>query len=476
MAGVHSVVRWLLVALLGCLGAWQQAHAYPATSEPQYQIPGIPATKGSTLALVCSNNFYWFAGSYGGWAVVDDSAAPSPYYQGKSCVMSCPSCGTPTASNYSRKDYFQILASELKCNAGGTLSGSQCVCPAGQVDTGTSCSSAQAAYCASVAGTYGGDRVVKTASSVFGTTQTVCVDGLGPLSDGSFASCSATGPVGTAGQDRDGGSWYGWVSPATYTGSTCSGSETASVPPKQDPEPCTPTTCAPPKGKCPGTVNGVAVWVECSESTSQKKTEEESTTQNPDGTTTTKEGDTTQTTTCSGGTCVTTTVTNTTVNGSTTTSTGSSSASKGEYCKGNPDDPQCGDTGGWGGTCTAGFQCSGDPVLCAAAKGVWQQKCALIDGPATATTEQSAYTAAKAGGTGYQMTTTTVSISAANFDSSNSLGVSGQCLADIPIVVWGTSISVPISNVCPHLATLGTIMLALAWLMAAVIVGKGVTA
>lgn len=280
--------------------------------------------------------------------------------------------------------------------------------------------------------------------------------------------------------------WAVRITGVTYTGSMC-------MPGPETPEPGVGET---PKkeeglrpenqGKCPGTVNGVEVWVECGWTESRRNSEKEQETQNPDGSVDKKTEGTTQTTECKGGVCTTTTTTTTTSctkatpeaaeSCETTVTTGASSAGKGAYCQENPGDPQCGDQSAWGGTCAAGFECKGDAVMCATARAVWLEKCALIDGPATATAEQEAYTAAKAGGEGYELTSTTVGIGTDRFSSANALGVAGQCIADLGVVVWGFSLSLPLSAVCSHLEMLGVVMLAVAWLMAAVIVGKGVTA
>jgi hypothetical protein len=74
------------------------------------------------------------------------------------------------------------------------------------------------------------------------------------------------------------------------------------------------------------------------------------------------------------------------------------------------------------------------------------------------------------------MTTQTISIGPSNFDASNSLGVAGSCVTNKTVTVWGAQVVLPFSDICPYLAHLGTVLVFVAWIGAAVIVGKGVTA
>jgi hypothetical protein len=453
----------LILALLLLLGAGV-AYGYPATNGTEYQIPGIPATKGATLPLVCSNNFYWFSGSYGSWAVVDDTA-PAPYFQGKSCVLGFNGGPTPTASSYARKDYFQILT-VLQCTAGGTLSGSACVCATGEVDTGTSCSNLQQQAC-TLANTTKADTWVTGTGAIPLPGATICLDnGCNGTFEGGIKATNNVTKVTT------------WEGRATYTGATCTYNPDAPNAPKPD-------SC--PNGQT-GEINGVFVCLPYNsdlntmESTATKSTTTSGTSTSSQGgtpTSTTTTSTDKSTTTCTGSACTTTTTTTTTKgDGSSSEETKTETSTRDAHCQKNPADAVCKAAEGsrFAGSCQSGFSCSGDAAMCAIAQGVYQQKCALIDGPTTPTSEQGAYAAAKAGGTGYELDKLPISVSQANFSSANSLGVGGQCVSDLPIVVWGTSVLLPISKVCPHLATLGTIMLALSWLMAAVIVGKGVTA
>ena len=50
---------------------------------------------------------------------------------------------------------------------------------------------------------------------------------------------------------------------------------------------------------------------------------------------------------------------------------------------------------------------------------------------------------------------------------------SGQCIRDLSVVVAGHSITLPMSKICPSLAIIGNIMVAVSLLLAIRIVGRG---
>jgi hypothetical protein len=253
------------------------------------------------------------------------------------------------------------------------------------------------------------------------------------------------------------------------------------------------TSTAPRQGNCPpgqfkGSVNGVDVCIApvpdngvTTRSTSGTGTV---TTSLPNGNTDTT--GITKETTCTGSTCTTTTHSTTT----TTTGTGTFSQTtssvgttdKGTFCQQNPRDANCTGGGGGGGTgdgvdstfggsCTQEFTCSGDAVMCAIAKADNQQKCALID---KVSTESQLYDSVKATGSTSGLTTSTTALSSSSFDSSNALGVSASCITDRSVTVWGTSVSLPFSQVCGTLGQLGSLLLAISYLSAFAIVARGV--
>lgn len=57
-------------------------------------------------------------------------------------------------------------------------------------------------------------------------------------------------------------------------------------------------------------------------------------------------------------------------------------------------------------------------------------------------------------------------------DMSDALG-GGGCISDLSISVLGQSISLPISVICPYLAMLGNVLVAVSLLLAVRIVGRG---
>lgn len=469
----------------------------------QYQIQpdrgqGWQSDIGSALAAYCST-FYSCAKVY---FTSTPSCPGTPYSTDQLGPGTAPLCGVDAQDGHisSLGDHTiaqrSTTVTTYGCpgnSANSITDPSSCACSTGYMETTANAApwtkacvvNAASVYCQGISGTYGGPRVFQTATyGIPSGPSTLCVGGLGPLSDGSSASCAVTGSSYTAAATQDGKN-YVWVDTVTYTGSVCSGTESASAATPKDtatagsPTACTdPASCAPPAGKCPGTVNGVAVWVTCGSTTTRNTTSSTTGTTGTDGTTTTTGTSTTQTTACTNGSCNTTTSTSTTVTAGssapvTTTSTSSVTAGQDAYCKDHPTATQCRDLGTWGGSCSAGYTCSGDAAMCAAARGVYEQKCALVDGPGSAAEKQAYAAAAAASGSG--LSNTSISISGANFDSSNALGVGAQCVSDLTVTVWGTSQTIAISKVCPWLTTLGSIMLALAWLSAAVIVGKGVT-
>lgn len=102
-----------------------------------------------------------------------------------------------------------------------------------------------------------------------------------------------------------------------------------------------------------------------------------------DGTTTEK---TTSTTTeCKDGKCTTTTKTTTTIKGADgqqigdpTTESKTETKPEADFCKANPQHPQCAGTetgGAFSGGCTTGFACTGDAVQCAIARAAHAEAC-----------------------------------------------------------------------------------------------------
>ena len=229
----------------------------------------------------------------------------------------------------------------------------------------------------------------------------------------------------------------------------------------------------PPKGKCPGTVNGVTVYVNCDSSVTVTAT---STTSTSGSSTRTFDG--TKETTCTGGTCTSTVTGTTTITtggsgsggaGVTSTSAPTSSTTadpQDDYCTRFPDGPLC-KSSRFGGSCNSQFTCDGDASLCATAKAANRTACAFsVD--ATANAALAAATASVSALTG-----TVIDLGPSSFDSSDALGGGGQCIQDLTVTVWSKSVTLPLSQICPQLEVIGQILVAVSFLLAIRIVSRG---
>ncbi len=140
------------------------------------------------------------------------------------------------------------------------------------------------------------------------------------------------------------------------------------------------------------------------------------------------------------------------------------------FCKENPDLPICKESS-FGGSCASNFTCDGDAIQCAIAKEQHIRACKMFDDPSP---ESQLYEANK-GKEGNQTQdlpgNETVSI-AGRIDMSNALGA-GSCVPDRTVTVWGQSVVLPISSICPSLAMFGQLLVAVSLLLAARIVMRG---
>lgn len=327
------------------------------------------------------------------------------------------------------------------CPANSTLNGTNCTCNSGYTQSGSTCVDPLAQACAALAGqtTY---VTVPGQQSVGGS---VC----GPTGCGMAMGSPLIRAKNPAGQ---------WITEgeATFSGSTC----TASAPsaPQAVQDPC-------PDGQ-PGTVNDQPVCIPYVGGEVERETGKSETTTGPDGT---KQTTTTSVTSCTGNSCTTTTTNTTVVNGGTpTTTTTQTEQPRNEYCQQNPLAPQCKESS-FSGSCGAGFSCQGDAVQCATARELHAISCGL-----KAESPESALYAASANATPgpADIPSNTVSVGPGDLDSSNALGVAA-CLADLPLTVAGTSVTLPLSSVCGHLEYLRLMLLAVAYLMAFRIVARG---
>lgn len=239
----------------------------------------------------------------------------------------------------------------------------------------------------------------------------------------------------------------------------------------------------PEKEKCKsgytGTVNGVEVCVNKVPDNGVGGDKTETETKNGDNTV--KEVKDTKTE-CKNGVCTTTTTTTTTTTNTTTnttttnTTTNTTTEGKGSFCEQNKGSKLCsdGDDKGssFGGTCAAGFKCEGDAIQCAIAQEQHRRACKLFDDQ---TPESQLYDAEKTK-TGKRTDdlpgNETIEFGSSMYNSSNALGA-GTCISDLPVEVLGQTVSLPISQICPHLATLRLALLAFGALLWVLIVFRG---
>lgn len=344
------------------------------------------------------------------------------------------------------------------CPANSTLSSGSCICDSGYTQDGSACvvvKTPEETYCESLDGQTAVASMPRPSSS----------SGLGSFSTCysnpySLSACSGTMQPDLCGEYGGGAYCTGKV---TFSSSApCTGTPTP-----EDPDPVpTPLPEPLPPGMCPGEVNGVPVNVPCTSTTSSSTSSKDTS----DSSGNTGSETTSRTTTCTGsGSCSTTTTTTTTTNGVSVTKTETTSQPKGEFCAQNPGAAECGDKSSFGGSCASGFTCTGDPVQCASAKKVHELSCAV--------TEPSAESALYADSVDLSagaadLPSQSISIGPGSFASGNALGVSA-CIADRTVTIAGTSVTVPFSDICPYLAHLRLMLLAVAWLMAFRIVSKG---
>ena len=275
---------------------------------------------------------------------------------------------------------------------------------------------------------------------------------------------------------------------ARVTGETCVATGTGGVPNDAPPgteedEPGKPNDC--PYGLVKG-VNGSIVCAYDDPNGTIEGTETSSV-KNPDGTT----SDTKKETRCDGGVCTTTTTTTTrdAAGNVTGVKTDEKKESIGQTCNKDPGNKVCATTGGGGGeggagfsgTCEAGFVAKGeDPIANAMALEQHKRNCQFFEKKPDATDETREYDAMlQKGKTGGDQTgdlpassKREVTIGPSDFDYSSAIGAQ-QCFTDRSVSIWGRSIAIPLSIVCPWLEILGNILVVVGSLLAARIVVRG---
>lgn len=446
-------------------------------------------------------------------------AAPAAYsaaYGGTAFVSSFEDTACFVQSSLTGGEIFTFEGGSSACPANSSTAPGGCQCNAGYVEN-----SAQTACelppdpCVDVKGAIYGE--IEWASTTKGNHYG-CVGGEGMIAScQTVAVCDYTQRTpGQAGYTCRGNAYATGARSVMCTG-TGESSDSPSKPPVTDPvnpdKPPVPGQPAParcPAGQAPGEFNGARICAPTgsgSETSTPAPGNGSSTVNNSDGSSTTS----TQTgrTTCVQGQC--TTVTNNTnvttnapgndtcpsgqtpgtktVNGQTrTTCTGTKEGTTTEaqtgFCEKNPKDKQCDGDGAdnsFGGACAGGFKAvSDDAVLNAMAEEQYRRNCEFFEKKPDATDETRAYDAmvakGKQGGdqTGDlpEGSKRDYTIGPGDFDYTSAIGPQ-QCFTDRSVTMWGKSIAIPLSVVCPWLEILGNILVVVGSLLAARIVVRG---
>lgn len=142
----------------------------------------------------------------------------------------------------------------------------------------------------------------------------------------------------------------------------------------------------------------------------------------------------------------------------------------GGFCEENPDSPICKE-GSFGGSCAAGFQCDGDAIQCSIAREQHIRNCKLFDDESP----ESQLYAANKDKTGDQTLdlpgNETVDLGN-RIDMTDALG-GGAGVSDLIITVAGQTITLPFSQLNSILAALGNILVAISFLIALRVIGRG---
>jgi hypothetical protein len=328
-----------------------------------------------------------------------------------------------------------------------------------------------------------------------------------------FGDCKVAGAFSVCGCKGDSCQCQTGASGAQFTGENCTDSVTGS---STAPAATTSTSSRP---ECTGTINGVQVKYPCTETTtSASTTATNSTTPN-------QATQTTTTTTCKDGKCTTVTTTSgttqtpaspgststpndaglgpdflkcTRADGSyffylasqpylclslpTTTTTSVTSPTvtatvtenQDDFCKKNPRDPLCKETGdsSFSGNCQSLFTCDGDAALCAAAKATNETNCQL---KALEVTDKSFSVVGTTAATGQDPSDhprkNKSEVDIGTFNTTNPF--SNQCPPDYTISTSVVNLVLPLSSACSVLVLMGQIAVALTSLACALWLVKG---
>lgn len=365
------------------------------------------------------------------------------------------------------------------CPSGGTLEGTTCTiaptCPStgGWTLSGTSCTRTDCAWPRQrdEAGACG---CPTGAGGVYGAADDGSAGGAGKKPSGAFclsfngtpgeAGCMATpGGTGTSVQGAD-GSWSWWSSSRSFTGAACTQGATPADPKTEtDIEKCAK------EGKTPGYVNGQLHCVAKNPNTPTEKSSVKTTEKRDASGAVTETTTTTTTEICTNGSCNTTTITETrnasgALIGKTTETKPGGAGPGGDGAGGGT-----GTEGGFGGSCDAGFTCSGDPIQCAIALEQHRRNCQLLKPsvvePETAFAEGVYDQATKRTGIGENFLPET-EIEAGTLNTTARINA-GQCPSPVTVNTPLGAVVVDLTILCEPMRWFGFVILFAALLVAA---------
>lgn len=431
-------------------------------AQAQASQPTMTCSGGPTLAL--------------NWYSKNETASSVEIWQSRAA---CPGYGPYDAKQ------FTAGANGTGCPANSSLSGGSCTCNTGYDEINGACeprnNNRTACWNWSLQNVLPGGELVTTQrlqGKIAHGTQ-FCTDIGSGYGIGSGKGCKVTFDLEISmGYGSESSPQYVSEGKFDFASNGNTVDQSCNLGPGEQPKP------VPPEEKCPngysGTVNGVQVCINKVPDSGADGGSDETETNNGTETTTRRVD---RSTTCEGGTC--TTVTTTTITtrnnstGATTTSTSSetSTSSKPSFCEKTPSSKLCKDGSEDGskfsGSCGGGFACEGDAIQCAMAQEQHRRACKLFDDKDSP--EYKLYEAEK-GKTGSRTVdlpgNETIAFGQSMYDSSNALGP-GTCISDLPVDVLGQTVSLPISQICPHLATLRLALLAFGALLWVLIVFRG---
>ncbi|MBS0483626.1 MAG: hypothetical protein JSS06_00165 [Proteobacteria bacterium] len=131
-----------------------------------------------------------------------------------------------------------------------------------------------------------------------------------------------------------------------------------------------------------------------------------------------------------------------------------------------------GEKSGFGGACASGFTCEGDAVQCAIAREQHIRSCKMFDDPSPESQLYDQFKGKTGNQTGDLPGNDSINL-AGRIDTSDALGGGGGCIQDLNVTVWNQSVTLPFSQICPYLAQLGNVLLAVSFLLALRIVTRG---